>query len=144
MEFFTWNIASGDITAIRSATYDELNPGNRATMVKAVQQEFRECQLALILRLLGSIVYRINEQQELFPARSSLQCGGSLSKSAPESFDKLLYVLVDRQKRIAQAIAGKVVDDVDQAALWKVSCILRCAVGAATKAIEQNDFVSLT
>ena len=69
--------------------------------------------------MFGSVVYGIYEQQELFPAaRSSSQCGDSLSEPDSEGFDKLFHVLVDRQKRIAQALARKVVDDVDQTALW--------------------------
>ncbi|MDZ4856302.1 MAG: hypothetical protein SGJ26_15845 [Nitrospirota bacterium] len=112
-------------------------------MVEAFEQRPRKSQLTLVFCMFGGVVYGINEQQELFPAGSSLQCGNRLSEAEPESFDELFHVLVDWQERITQAIARKVVDDVDQAAFRKMPRIIRRSVSAAAKAIEQNGFVNL-
>jgi hypothetical protein len=53
----------------------------------------------------GGVIYRIDEEQELLPSRSSLQCSHRLSEPNPESFDKLIYIRADWQEWIAQAIA---------------------------------------
>ncbi len=66
-----------------------------------------------IFCMFGSVVDRVNEQQELLLRRDSLQCCDCLCEPEPECSNKIFHVLIDRQKRIAQAIARKLVDDVN-------------------------------
>ena len=113
-------------------------------MVEAFKQKARKSQLPLVFRMLSGIVYSIDEQEELFVARTSLKCCNCLNEPAPESFDKLFHVLIYWQERIAQANYCEIVDDVDQATLWKVPPIFRCTVSSATKAIKQDCLVNNT